>query len=313
MGVHVVNLAGCDLSNWQQQLPDLSQYSFVFHKCTEGTGYIDPLYVGRHDIIRKMGKVFGAYHYYRTNVDVIQQVEWFIDHANLMPGDIAVLDFEDDGTWNNGFNHRTLASQASRFMMALADHYPSRRIMIYCNRSSYDTIIKPYGVYTGDGIWLASPGYDPVDYPHIFVQTGSDPIDIDMSSSFSSFNDLVEWTIGKGDIMALNTQWIFEPGKAMTTFEVGSNNSQVVRRLWVCAKPLYAGIDTDVNIVMCDDTGGNVPIVDTNCPTGQIVHQWMLNHRLWWEAGNGASHVTFEWDAGKIDARTRFVPYLVTL
>ena len=178
---------GVDLSHYNV-MPNISGYDFVFQKCTQGSTYLDPTYAGRHTSVRQAGKVFGAYHFFVTTIPVQQQLNWFLQQANLQPGDVAICDFEDDGAWIN-FSPSQLAGMASEFMAGLP---AANRGLLYCTVGTRDSIVNPWHVNTRDGLWLAHPGSDPGG--ELFWQSGiSEGIDSDVATGFSTAIDLQNW------------------------------------------------------------------------------------------------------------------------
>lgn len=183
---------GVDLSN-HNILPDLTPYGFVFNKCTQGVSFADATYRVRHDTVRGLGKVFGAYHF-ATTESIGSQIAWFQAHANILPGDIVALDFENDGTWQH-FTNSQLASIGHGLMDSLAGIYPRNRIVLYCNESTYANIVKPYGVPLRDGLWIADPSNTPPE-SYVFWQYTSTTVDLDRTSSqFVTLDDLVRWAL----------------------------------------------------------------------------------------------------------------------
>lgn len=182
-----MTVLGVDLSHYNT-MPVLDNYGFVFQKCTEGATIVDPTYASRHSAIRNTGKVFGAYHFLDMNVDSAQQVLFFLHNANLMPGDIAALDFEDDGTWSTFTTTEILAKgqQVLAGIMAWTG-----RVVVYMNRSTYAFASSLVGAC--DGLWIASPGATPT-MPYLFWQYGISGVDQDQESQFPTQQSLMDWS-----------------------------------------------------------------------------------------------------------------------
>jgi lysozyme len=66
----------------------------VIHKATEGATFQDPMYATRRTEASKLGLLWGAYHF-GTAADVNQQLQNFTQTAQLQPGDVVVLDYEE--------------------------------------------------------------------------------------------------------------------------------------------------------------------------------------------------------------------------
>lgn len=69
----------------------------VFHKATQGTGFVDPMYAKRRKLATSAGLLWGAYHF-GTGADPIAQAQNFLRVASPTPQDILVLDFEPNTT-----------------------------------------------------------------------------------------------------------------------------------------------------------------------------------------------------------------------
>jgi lysozyme len=65
----------------------------VIHKATEGATFQDPMYATRRAEAQQLGLLWGAYHF-GTAADVGQQLQNFLQTAQLGTGDLAALDYE---------------------------------------------------------------------------------------------------------------------------------------------------------------------------------------------------------------------------
>lgn len=95
-------------------------------------------------------------------------------------------------------------------------------------------------------------------------------------------------------------------GRAYASFECGPLNSQVVNSLWVGCKTLWGDIN-DATVTFTGDTGQGLPPVSTNAPGNPVTIT--SNHRFYWQAPNGASDVTIEWNPSQSGGV--LAPYLV--
>lgn len=190
----------------RNSVPSLTDVSFIFHKVTQGLFFIDDQYGTRHIKYGKQVPLWGGYHFYSALNPVDSQLNAFIGHANLLPGEVAILDFED---WNNEWSATTphsLANDANHFMMELKRRLPHNRCLLYCNRWTYTNIIAKYGVSVGDGLWIASPDGTPT-MPYLFWQTGAiNGIDMNIAN-FSTVDAMLRWAgksvKGSGDEMGM--------------------------------------------------------------------------------------------------------------
>jgi lysozyme len=81
----------------------------VIHKATEGATFQDPLYASRRAEATKLGLLWGAYHF-GTAADTGQQLQNFLEAAQLGSGDFVALDYE-----TNSGDQMTL-QQAEQFV-----------------------------------------------------------------------------------------------------------------------------------------------------------------------------------------------------
>jgi lysozyme len=65
----------------------------VFHKATEGLGFVDDTYAVRRQLAADAGLLWGAYHF-GTGADGVAQAQHFLAVAQPGPDDLLVLDFE---------------------------------------------------------------------------------------------------------------------------------------------------------------------------------------------------------------------------
>jgi hypothetical protein len=281
---------GCDLSHFQASIPDLTGMSFVFHKCTEGSDYVDPVYSGRQSTVHNTGRIWGAYHFFRMSADVGAQVQWFIDHATIKTGDIIALDFEDVAydSWSN-YPHSVVASKCTEVMHALRGAFPNNRLVLYCNESTLTDYVQRYGIPTYDGLWIADPSGRP-SAAWVFWQYTSSPFDKDLSDSFADDAHFHVWALNTPPPIPFTENDMFEPitvdmahGRAHATLECGSN-SAVVTDAWAAVKPLWGDLPP-VTVVVTDDSGAAKTL------TTQTMKQ---NDRYWWKLPSGTSGVT--WD-----------------
>lgn len=99
-----LKVSGVDTSHHQTGEPNLSAavkagVEFWYHKCTEGTSFVDSLYDLRRARASPTPIVFGGYHFARPSVgDARAEAAHFVKHLTIMPGDLLpALDIEEDG------------------------------------------------------------------------------------------------------------------------------------------------------------------------------------------------------------------------
>jgi lysozyme len=67
----------------------------VIHKATQGSGFKDRMYAARRKLAQQAGLLWGAYHF-ATAADPVAQAKFFLSVAQPGPGDLIVLDFEQN-------------------------------------------------------------------------------------------------------------------------------------------------------------------------------------------------------------------------
>lgn len=183
-------ISGVDLSHHNTTMPSLDGLSFVIHKATQSNDFFDPMYAGRHTYVKAQGKVWGSYHFWTPRVSDVVQVLWYAEHADVQPGEIIALDFEDDGSWA-AFAPSTLASGCRDALVRMRETFPNNRLLLYCNRNTLHNIVDPFGVAEFDGLWIADPNGAPPP-PWRFWQYTSTTYDHDYAEFDTQF-ELEGW------------------------------------------------------------------------------------------------------------------------
>lgn len=86
---------GLDISQYQATTPPLGSVDFVFVKATEGNGFTDPKYHLHASDVRAAGKVLGAYHFGRVEVDGASQAAYFL---SVVGSDTKLVALDIEGT-----------------------------------------------------------------------------------------------------------------------------------------------------------------------------------------------------------------------
>ncbi len=68
----------------------------LFHKATEGVGYVDPLYRQREPLARAAGLLWGAYHFGTGRRPGVEQADHFLATVAGPAPPLLVLDFEEN-------------------------------------------------------------------------------------------------------------------------------------------------------------------------------------------------------------------------
>jgi lysozyme len=125
----------------------------VIHKATEGATFQDPLYATRRAEAKQLGLLWGVYHF-GTAADVSQQFQNFTQTAQIEPGDLVALDYEE-----NSGNQMTL-QQAEHFVTAFEQQF-GYLPLIY--GSNLLTAVSATSPLASCGLWIAA--YENVPQP----------------------------------------------------------------------------------------------------------------------------------------------------
>lgn len=144
--------------DWPQVLAD--GHTFAFAKATEGVDLEDSSFAAHWQSMPEAGIIRGAYHFYVTEDDPLEQANFFISKVDLRSGDLVpVVDLELIG-------HGTqpgLIERVSLFLTAIETHYGVKP-MIYTSPNFWDQHMNDaFGEYP---LWIAQ--YD-VDQPRLPV------------------------------------------------------------------------------------------------------------------------------------------------
>ena len=84
---------GIDISHWQGSFDNMGNIDFVIIKATEGWGWVDPEY---ENFLREAQTVpiMGAYHYFRTDFEAIDQAEHFYNVTKNKGFHFLAVDYE---------------------------------------------------------------------------------------------------------------------------------------------------------------------------------------------------------------------------
>lgn len=145
-----MTVTGQDWSSYQGASPSASGIDFVFVKATESTTYISPDQGSQAAAARAAGAVVGFYAFLHPG-DIAAQAQYFVANCDSEPGDILACDWE---TTDNG----TYASCAEKdaFLAAVKSLRPDHRVVLYCNRSFWESIDTTSNC--ADGLWIATAG-----------------------------------------------------------------------------------------------------------------------------------------------------------
>ena len=93
---------GIDVSHHQEMInwAEVKNFgvTFVFVKATEGIDYIDTMFTQNWEAVSKENMIRGAYHFYESDDDPVQQAKWFVSNVKSFDGVLPpVIDVERAG------------------------------------------------------------------------------------------------------------------------------------------------------------------------------------------------------------------------
>jgi len=88
----------------------------VFHKATQGTWMVDPMYAKNRAAAAEAGILWGAYHFAEGSSDPVAQAQYFLKNAAAKKGDLLALDYEVNPT-----GETMTIDQAEKFVTEVHD------------------------------------------------------------------------------------------------------------------------------------------------------------------------------------------------
>ena len=162
---------GCDVSFWQGRMNwDCARQSgieFAFIKATDGTGGVDPEFKTNWYATKMLGLPRGAYHFFRTNLDPIQQAKLFVDTIWKLGAEWGelplVVDVEDKGTvaarvagfFATAPVGMTVEQKVKTFMDYVSTYTNGEPVMIYTSPSYITTYFKN-PMWSQYPLWIAN-------------------------------------------------------------------------------------------------------------------------------------------------------------
>jgi lysozyme len=152
-----------DASNWQQELNVrlIRQHAHgLYHKATEGLGFVDSYHRQRKLAAHQLGLPFGSYHFAQLDASPVEQARVFCTQALPFPAEalLPVLDLEAGNPaaaepWAKAWLHEVrVQSGVWPILYSYPDYLARMRL----------------GMPLGNGLWLASYGKDDGrDYPYM--------------------------------------------------------------------------------------------------------------------------------------------------
>jgi len=149
-----LNAKGVDISHHNKSV-DLYELSkvvdFIYMKATEGRSFISSAYHSRASQLKTLGTLWGAYHYYKINVDPIVQAKHFVNfkHGWTLP---PVLDIE--GIGNDGYDSKKHTADLLKFLQYVEEHTGFVPV-VYCGFYYARDVIKFTLEFAKYPLWIA--------------------------------------------------------------------------------------------------------------------------------------------------------------
>lgn len=143
---------GIDISHYQQRINwkefEDNKLDFVLVKATEGAFYKDSLFQHNWENLNQLPLVKGAYHFFRPEVAVAQQIQNFIATVDLKSGDLApILDIE----LTADIDPQKVVQDIKTWLQYIQNHYNTKPI-VYTYKRFYEQYLKGE---IDNPIWLA--------------------------------------------------------------------------------------------------------------------------------------------------------------
>ena len=154
---HGAVIQGVDVSHWNGTINWTQAHGdgieFAIAKATEADDFVDNTFTTNRQNAKAAGVVFGAYHFFRADVDGTVQANHFLSViGSVEPGEIApVIDMETtDGQGASTINQRALA-----FMEAVKSA-TGRVPMIYTSPSFFNSTLGAPASFGDYLLWIAN-------------------------------------------------------------------------------------------------------------------------------------------------------------
>jgi lysozyme len=147
-------LKGIDVSRWQKEVDWIqvrdADITFAFVKATQGSYRLDPYFERNWEGTKKNGIVRGAYHFFKPEIPIQEQITLFTSTVRLEPGDLPpVLDVE---VIDKNVSPEQLRASIKIWLEAVTQHYGVKPI-IYTYQSYYRRYLK--GHFPEYHFWIA--------------------------------------------------------------------------------------------------------------------------------------------------------------
>lgn len=136
--------------DWDRLIKKSSvKISFVFCKATEGKSIVDKCWKRNLNMLRERDIPVGAYHFFKPNVDVSQQANFFLKNYASEQNDLPpVIDVEEEGD-----NPVQLRNNV-KMWMDIVQQKTGKQPIIYTNYYMFANIFKPH--FRNYKFWIAN-------------------------------------------------------------------------------------------------------------------------------------------------------------
>jgi lysozyme len=151
-------LKGIDVSGYQPNTDwtkvKNAGFSFAIIKATEGTGYKNPYFDQDWAATKSKGIIRGAYHFFHSNIDPVQQATHFVNTVGALGADDLPLTL--DLEVSDGQSDATVVSTALTFLQKV-EQLSGKTPLIYISPGFFSGIGSPasFGKYN---LWIAHWG-----------------------------------------------------------------------------------------------------------------------------------------------------------
>jgi len=172
-----MGIYGADWADYQSARPSTAGLAYGFTKVSEGLGYVNPEWASQYRTAVAAGLVPGKYHYPHMANAASAEVDYFLAHADVRPGDLLALDWEGNGPGeaNAGLPDSQLAAFKDDWLAEAKARCPENPVGLYCDKSFWLDIDTTS--YCQDFLWIATAGVaagEPgIQYPWLFHQYGT--------------------------------------------------------------------------------------------------------------------------------------------
>ena len=163
-----MSLKGIDISKWQSGINLAKiEFDFMIAKATEGITYVDSCCDKFVQQAKKLGKLWGFYHFARPYNDPIKEADSFIKNTiNYFNDGIPMLDWEAENKWD--------VSWAKRWLDRVAQQ-TGVKPYIYMSESVVNAYNWKPVADAGYKLWVARYRDNKVDYNYDMSNAGSKP------------------------------------------------------------------------------------------------------------------------------------------